>query len=434
MNEINEKVRAFEGIFLRLDEQDLQCNSKLNFIIYIEINELGDRGSYYIKMREAGIILNNSQLVPQNSIIADATISCHYVADFCKIVDLGDSLEDSISKGVLKQKGTADALEFFWNTILKSCQSSPQQRRRSLTSNTENMKPLKSGYLEKKRDIMGGWRKRYFIVYVGRLEYFTDQDDSLPRDVLSIVGADISKPKRVTVNGVSDHFCVLVEPRNRDKAVRLASQASGDRGYQEICEWFQVLQDAAHSSDSTKVSKSPPSTAPTSPSMPSKGFNLKAMLSQASHLIHRQSAANLYNTPSRPGSGRMTAMDPLARTRGNSVTQNLGPSRPTILKKESSVKLKSSTQKPDLSSDDSGGEELVGQNGEMDIVKGGMEVGGQGTGLSFVRQIPWALLLIFSAMVYGGYLTAGVNGALIWTAMLIILIVSGNITNTLKFT
>lgn len=34
---------------------------------------------------------------------------------------------------------------------------------------------LQAGWLLKKRDILSGWRCRYFVVYKGRVEYYVDQ-------------------------------------------------------------------------------------------------------------------------------------------------------------------------------------------------------------------------------------------------------------------
>lgn len=47
------------------------------------------------------------------------------------------------------------------------------------------MQLLQAGWLLKKRDILSGWRCRYFVVYKGRVEYYVDQHDLQPRQVRS---------------------------------------------------------------------------------------------------------------------------------------------------------------------------------------------------------------------------------------------------------
>jgi hypothetical protein len=72
----------------------------------------------------------------------------------------------------------------------------------------EGTKSFKSGWLHKKRDIIAGWRHRYFKVYMGRVEYYTDQSAVVPRGVIPLLGADIVGPIRCTINGNDDHWCL----------------------------------------------------------------------------------------------------------------------------------------------------------------------------------------------------------------------------------
>jgi hypothetical protein len=41
------------------------------------------------------------------------------------------------------------------------------------------------------------------------VEYYVDEHDRYPRDVISLLGAEVSKPKKCAVNGESDHYNVM---------------------------------------------------------------------------------------------------------------------------------------------------------------------------------------------------------------------------------
>jgi hypothetical protein len=73
---------------------------------------------------------------------------------------------------------------------------------------SEGTKSIKAGWLYKKRDIMAGWRHRYFKLYVGRIEYFTDQTALVPRGVIPLFGAEVLGPKACSVNGSDDHWSI----------------------------------------------------------------------------------------------------------------------------------------------------------------------------------------------------------------------------------
>ena len=91
--------------------------------------------------------------------------------------------------------------------------SSGNIRINSLTranKQNENMTtPIKSGWLLKRRDIISGWRRRFFIVFEGRLEYFIGENDILARGVIPLAGAEVIGPKRIHINGVPDSWCLL---------------------------------------------------------------------------------------------------------------------------------------------------------------------------------------------------------------------------------
>lgn len=70
-------------------------------------------------------------------------------------------------------------------------------------------RPIRKGWMHKKRDIISGWRPRYFVVYVGRVEYFNDPSVVIPRGVFPLIGAEITGPRRCSVNGNDDRWCLM---------------------------------------------------------------------------------------------------------------------------------------------------------------------------------------------------------------------------------
>jgi hypothetical protein len=82
---------------------------------------------------------------------------------------------------------------------------SPRKLRRR-SAGGESGTVIKSGWIYKKRDIIVGWRCRFFLVYPGRVEYFRDELDVIPRGVIPLLGADIKGPKKCTVNGDEEHW------------------------------------------------------------------------------------------------------------------------------------------------------------------------------------------------------------------------------------
>lgn len=65
---------------------------------------------------------------------------------------------------------------------------------------------IKAGWCYKKRDIIMGWRCRYMQVFPGRVEYFRDEHDVIPRGVIPLLGADVKGPKKCAVNGNDEHW------------------------------------------------------------------------------------------------------------------------------------------------------------------------------------------------------------------------------------
>lgn len=85
---------------------------------------------------------------------------------------------------------------------------SPKKTRLTSSSMNLDKKPLKMGWCYKKRDIIMGWRCRYFKVFQGQVEYYRDEGDVIPRGVIPILGAEIKGPLKCTVNGAHECFSI----------------------------------------------------------------------------------------------------------------------------------------------------------------------------------------------------------------------------------
>lgn len=118
----------------------------------------------------------------------------------------------------------------------------------------EGTKSIKSGWLHKKRDIIAGWRHRYFKLYLGRIEYYTDHTAIVPRGVIPLFGSEVSGPKPCSVNGNEEHWSITVEAKHRDKSFKLASDKIGQEGKLEAESWIQAIREATKLNDSLSSS------------------------------------------------------------------------------------------------------------------------------------------------------------------------------------
>lgn len=53
------------------------------------------------------------------------------------------------------------------------------------------------------------------------------------------------------MNGVSDHWAISIEPRNRERSIKLASELTGEEGMVDATSWVQVFMIASKPADST---------------------------------------------------------------------------------------------------------------------------------------------------------------------------------------
>eukprot|EP01038_Epipyxis_sp_PR26KG_P005575 gene5575-7700_t len=243
------------------DDNENECTIQL---------EIQDVGCWYIKFRKFGVILNNKDLVYSDIITKDASIFFKTNGIFWQTVNGGSSIEEEVSKNHIKQSGKSEALDMFRRKCIKSTsirnnvnnndnlnenQFSPTNnplRQHRLPSN-EGIQPLKSGWLLKKRDIISGWRCRYFVVYVGRVEYYKDEHDTTPRGVIQLTNAEVNPARKVYVNGIGEYWGITVDTKMRDKTLRLASEFTGDEGMVDAHTWEQVFKEASKEIESNNT-------------------------------------------------------------------------------------------------------------------------------------------------------------------------------------
>lgn len=146
----------------------------------------------------------------------DANISFKNNSYFWQVINGGYDFNDEVAKSNIRQSGSAVALELFRKMCIKPFNSQsninmnasvPVRVGRAVSA--DGQQPLKAGFLLKKRDILAGWRCRYFVVYPGKLEYYIDQHDIHSRACISLTGAEIQPAKRMSVNGVGEHWGLL---------------------------------------------------------------------------------------------------------------------------------------------------------------------------------------------------------------------------------
>mmetsp|Transcript_17816 Transcript_17816/g.24447 ORF Transcript_17816/g.24447 Transcript_17816/m.24447 type:complete len:321 (+) Transcript_17816:153-1115(+) len=181
------------------------------------------------------------------------------------MVNGGGNTNDDVSQNHIKISGLPEVIDLFKKSCIKTIvelpvtipQSSIEQSNAAiilnrgagprLSSVVDGLQPLKAGWLLKKRDILTGWRCRYFVVYKGKVEYYVDPHDLQPRQSLLLAGADIQPYKRVSVNGVGEYWGLVIETKQKEKMFRLASELTGMEGKVEASSWETVFREASKS-------------------------------------------------------------------------------------------------------------------------------------------------------------------------------------------
>lgn len=154
-------------------------------------------------------------LVLPNCVVTDASLTCHTFEAFVELSSLKASMADLQGRGLLEVEQRdpefttgIDKMFKTLNVRDESSLLSPKKVRPSTSSMNHDKKPLKMGWCYKKRDIIMGWRCRFFKIYHGQVEYFRDEGDLIPRGVIPILGAEIKGPSKCTVNGAHECFSI----------------------------------------------------------------------------------------------------------------------------------------------------------------------------------------------------------------------------------
>lgn len=203
---------------------------QLPAVILLNIHPIG---SWIIKFHKSTIIINDSDLIFQNLLTFHSSITFHSVEAFWATIQPSSTpapprnLEDEIkSRNDISFNGTWDYIYALITLLGESTSgryhSTDGGRRYSFSASlpisnkkkstkdkvNEGIKSIKSGWFYKKRDIIAGWRQRYFKLYLGRIEYYTDPTAVVPRGIIPLFGAEVIGPKVCSVNGEDDHWSI----------------------------------------------------------------------------------------------------------------------------------------------------------------------------------------------------------------------------------
>lgn len=197
-------------------------------VVKVQVKNIG---SWVIKIRNSSVIVNDRSYYSKSLILMDvakvfhsnlifedcaninATISFKNSENFWNVANSSllpdDTTVASVGNTYIRT-GDIECVNSLLRLLSQDNTKRPDSKRRKSTKEKviEGTKSFKSGWLHKKRDIIAGWRHRYFKVYMGRVEYYTDQSAVVPRGVIPLLGADIVGPIRCTINGNDDHWCL----------------------------------------------------------------------------------------------------------------------------------------------------------------------------------------------------------------------------------
>ena len=70
--------------------------------------------------------------------------------------------------------------------------------------------------------------------------------------MIPLFGAEVQTAKRCSVNGVHDHWAISIEPKNREKPFKLASELTGEEGSYRV-EIRQLIVKHTHTHTHTHI-------------------------------------------------------------------------------------------------------------------------------------------------------------------------------------
>lgn len=203
-------AKQIERYLFRLsgDEGVLEAEDECN--VQLEVLEAGQ---WIIKFRRHGIIVNNCDLVLRDGIKIDASVSFFTLGNFWATINGAMTLDE----GAMSTSGSEMAMNLFRTKVLKynladvaAALASPTRVVRLSSSLEEDNKlPLRSGWLLKKRDLFTGWRSRYFKVFVGRVEYYAEPHDTVPRAVIPLLNARITPAAEIRINREGKSYQIM---------------------------------------------------------------------------------------------------------------------------------------------------------------------------------------------------------------------------------
>jgi len=223
------------------------CNLRLN---------IHEAGSWLIKFKENGhVILNNCDLImTTDAVQVDACISFVTCANFWATVNGHLRFEAGVSRSEGSEKAMLLFKQKIFNTSVQETSSTLSTKsiaRAQIQQDQITSFPIKSGWLIKRGDMMQGWKQRYFKIYIGRVEYFVDPLDEVPRAVIPLLEAKISTPTEVRnrLHNRGVYHQIVVDPKYHEKSFKLISPRKGAEGLVEIKEWTRAFEVATKPAD-----------------------------------------------------------------------------------------------------------------------------------------------------------------------------------------
>lgn len=242
-------VREVERYLYRVSTTNDSLSSKSKYeICNLRLN-IHEAGSWIIKFRGNGqVVLNNCDLVmTADTLNIDAQISFVTLSNFWGTINGHMSFE----AGVSRAQGSEEALLLFkakfFSSSIEGITDDASSKSQAHAVIVPTSLPVKSGWLIKRRDMMHGWKQRYFKIYIGRFEYFADPLDQVPRAIIPLLEAKVSTPvevrNRVKNRGIFHQ--IVVDPKYHEKSFKLISLKKGNEGLAEMSDWARAFDVAS---------------------------------------------------------------------------------------------------------------------------------------------------------------------------------------------